>query len=205
MSESINWKEKKASLDQAFSPSSPILAKDFFSGRLTQIDEVVDSINERGQHVIVYGERGVGKTSFSNIIGSDLYGVIPVKVTCNRSDSFRGIWEKAFAKVRFEKSRNGIGYIPNTRTEEYQLDLFLPEDKEISSLDVQHVLENVDTNLLFIFDEYDSILDEDVLLRVADTLKALSDNAPRVTIMLVGIAEDVTDLIGSHPSTERCL
>ncbi|MGB1260969.1 MAG: hypothetical protein ACPG6P_13065, partial [Akkermansiaceae bacterium] len=147
----------------------------------------------------------VGKTSFANIIGSDLYGVIPIKITCNRSDSFRGIWEKAFAKVRFEKSKNGIGYIPNKRIEEYQLDLFLPEDKDISSLDVQQVLENLDSNLLFIFDEYDSIIDVEVLARMADTLKALSDNAPNVTIMLVGIAENVEGLIGSHPSTERCL
>lgn len=197
--------EKKVVLNEAFSPSSPILAKDFFSGRLSQIDDVVDSINERGQHAIVYGERGVGKTSFANIIGNDLYGVVPVKVTCGRNDSFRSIWEKAFAKVRFEKSQNGIGFIPSKTTEEIQLDFFLPENQEITCLDVQQVLEHIDSNLLFIFDEYDSVSNEDVLGRMADTIKALSDNAPRVTLMLVGIAENVTELIGTHPSNERCL
>lgn len=196
---------KNRQLEQAFSPSSPIQVEDFFFGRIDQINEVVDSINERGQHVIVYGERGVGKTSFANIIGSKLHGVFPVKITCNRSDTFKGIWEKAFSKVRFERSRNGIGYLPNKNVENYQLDFFLPEADEISSLDVQFVLENVDINLLFIFDEYDSIFDPEVLGRMADTLKALSDNAPKVTVMLVGIAQDVVELIGAHPSNERCL
>lgn len=196
---------KSAQLEQAFSPSSPIQAEDFFFGRIDQINEVVDSINERGQHVIVYGERGVGKTSFANIIGSKLRGVFPVKVTCNRSDSFKGIWEKAFSKVRFERAKNGIGFLPNEKVENYQLDFFLPDTEVISALDIQYILENVDINLLFIFDEYDSVADPEILGRMADTLKSLSDNAPKITVMLVGIAQDVVDLVGAHPSNERCL
>ena len=40
---------------------------------------------------------------------------------------------------------------------------------------------------------------------MADTIKALSDNVPNVTILIVGIADDVDELIGNHPSIERCL
>lgn len=196
---------KSLALEQAFSPSSPISAKQFFSGRISEIDEVVDSINERGQHVIVYGERGVGKTSFSNIIGKELIGVFPVKVTCNRSDSFKGLWEKAFAKVRFERTRSGMGFMPVEKVEEYQLDFFLPDKPDISPLDVQLILEQVEFNLLFIFDEYDSVANTEVLDKMADTIKALSDNAPKITVMIVGIANNVSDLVGSHPSIERCM
>lgn len=197
--------DRMALLNGAFSPSAPIILRDYFSGRKTEIDEVVDSINERGQHVIVYGERGVGKTSFANVIGSELINLFPVKTTCNRNDSFKALWEKAFSKVNFERNSMGIGYLPVENKNIQQLDFFLPKTETITSLDVQHVLEKVSTNLLFIFDEYDSIGDERVRSSMADTIKSLSDNAPQVTIMLVGIAKNVVDLIGEHLSLERCL
>ena len=39
----------------------------------------------------------------------------------------------------------------------------------------------------------------------ADLIKAFSDNNINTTIVIVGIADDISDLIGSHPSLERCL
>src|SRR5688572_4817900 len=136
------------SLDQAFSPSSPISEKQFFSGRISEIDRVVDSINERGQHVIVHGERGVGKTSFANIIGTELSNVCSIKITCNRNDTFKGLWEKAFAKVQFERTKSEIGFIPAEKKEQFQLDLFIPDTPELSALDIQLILEQVAYNLL---------------------------------------------------------
>lgn len=192
-------------LDVAFSPSAPVNSRDFFFGRTSELESVVESINERGQHVVLYGERGVGKTSFANIIATLLTGVFPVKVTCNRDDTFRNIWDKAFRKVHFERNLGSMGFLPQERKELVQLDLFLPDTEHITPLDVQFVMEKVQANLLFIFDEYDSLKGTAVHSQMADTIKALSDNAPRVTIMVVGIGGDVQELIGSHPSIERCL
>jgi Cdc6-like AAA superfamily ATPase len=197
--------DRLMSLEKAFSPSAPILAMDFFLGRLEQIDAVVEGINERGLHVIVHGERGVGKTSFANAVGSELVNVFPVKVTCNRNDNFKTLWEKAFAKVEFEQVSSGMGFVPVESREAIQLDLSLPAKKEISPLDVQFALEKTTSNLLFIFDEYDAVSDGAVRQKMADTIKSLSDNAPKVTVMLVGIARNVTQLLGEHLSIERCL
>lgn len=104
-------------LDDAFSPSAPITSQEFFLGRLDQLDDVVDGINERGQHIVVYGERGVGKTSFANIVGTRLIGVYPVKVTCNRTDGFKALWDKAFKRVQFERTSAGTGFTPVERQE----------------------------------------------------------------------------------------
>ncbi|RYE15052.1 MAG: ATP-binding protein, partial [Sphingobacteriaceae bacterium] len=46
---------------------------------------------------------------------------------------------------------------------------------------------------------------EEIKTRMADTIKALSDNVPNVTVLVVGIAESVSQLLGEHPSLERCL
>lgn len=196
---------KSYRIDDVFSPSAPIQSNDLFFGRLAQLDLVCDAINERGQHFVVYGERGVGKTSLANILSSHILNVVVTKVTCNRHEDFKQIWKKALSKVRFQHTSQGTGYIPEKNITETQLDLFLPDGDTIDALDLQSVLEQVQRPLLFVFDEFDSVTSAEFQAAFADTIKTLSDNAPHVSIGIVGIADSVDGLIGSHPSIERCL
>lgn len=154
---------------------------------------------------MVFGERGVGKTSFANIICTKLSNVTSAKITCNRDDNFKQLWRRALAKIKFSTDAGGARYTAEVHRDAQQLDMFLPSNDDIDSLDIQHILEKVQGNLLFVFDEYDSLTDSKVRSKFADTIKNLSDNAPNVTIGLVGIADDVAHLIGEHPSIERCL
>ena len=55
------------------------------------------------------------------------------------------------------------------------------------------------------FDEFDSIEDANTKIMMADTLKTLSDNVPNLSIFIIGIADSVIELIGEHPSLERCI
>ena len=57
-----------ALIHSAFTPSAPINRLTLFAGRLPQIDRVFGAVFSPGQHAIIYGERGVGKTSLANII-----------------------------------------------------------------------------------------------------------------------------------------
>jgi replication-associated recombination protein RarA len=50
---------------EAFRPSAPIDRRDLFAGRAEQIAELFSIVSQPGQHAIVYGERGVGKTSLA--------------------------------------------------------------------------------------------------------------------------------------------
>jgi Cdc6-like AAA superfamily ATPase len=192
-------------LATVFTPSSPILSEDLFFGRYTQLNKIVEAVTERGQHAVLYGDRGVGKTSLSNIIKEKLMNIVTAKVTCNRTESFKDIWQKAFKQITLMSRREGVGFKAVTTAEPIQLDLFLPQAEEIDSSDILAALSNVQNRVLCIFDEFDSVKNDDTLMRFADTIKALSDNAPFVTLLLVGIAENVTELIGSHPSNDRCI
>lgn len=196
--------EKFKLVHSVFSPTAPIEQRDLFYGRLDQLRKLRSAILERGQHAVLYGERGVGKTSLSNIAAVIFGDVIVSKVTCNRTENFKSIWDKALRKLQFTRE-SSIGFRATTSLPSHQLNLFLPDIEIIDSTHIESVLENLTNKLLFIFDEFDSIIDADIKTRMADTIKALSDNVKNVTILIVGIANDVDSLIGKHPSIERCL
>ena len=62
------FQEKAFMLGTVFKPTSPINREDLFAGRQSQRQDVLDAINQQGQHAVLYGERGVGKTSLANML-----------------------------------------------------------------------------------------------------------------------------------------
>lgn len=197
--------EKILLLNKVFSPSSPIKKSDFFSGRITQIDKICDVINEDGRHAIVYGERGVGKTSFANIISESLTNIYPIKITCNKNDTFHTLWKQAFNQIQFSKTIAGLGFKPEIKKELVNFGNTLDINSDYFNNDIINCLNSIPNKFLFIFDEFDNIEDLKTKSNFADLIKAFSDNNINTTIVIVGIADDISDLIGSHPSLERCL
>jgi len=190
-------------VNEIFSPSAPIENINLFIGRVEQISKVKEAIEERGQHIVTFGNRGVGKTSLANIVRDLFKNVSTVKVTCNRSDTFETIWDRAFSKTKFVIANRDVGF--NAKTKEQVVSLRLPDKEEVTAHDIEEVLHDVYNNMLIVFDEFDSIGDERTKIKMADTIKSLSDNIFNITIMIVGIAESVEELLGHHPSLERCI
>jgi ABC-type uncharacterized transport system fused permease/ATPase subunit len=62
-----DWNAKSFEASQLFSPSAPINEHELFAGRGSEIRKVLEAVTERGKHVVLFGERGVGKTSLSQI------------------------------------------------------------------------------------------------------------------------------------------
>ena len=58
---------------------------------------------------------------------------------------------------------------------------------------------------IIVIDEFDKIKSFETRELMANTLKSLSDFGVNVTIVLVGVADDVNDLIVGHPSVTRCI
>lgn len=199
--------EKKLSiLRQVFSPISPIQEKDFFYGRINQLEKVADAINEKGQHAILYGERGVGKTSLANIMATSYTHLYPVKVTCDRLDNFKSLWERAFDSIKFSKTTEGIGFRATKIEEIVNMGNQIRNIVNLRPNQMVNILNSFgDFRMLFIFDEFDNIQNEKVKSSFADLIKSLSDNNTNCTIVLVGIADNIENLIGNHQSLERCL
>lgn len=193
-------------LEKVFSPTAPIKEETFFSGRIGQLTRIAEAINQEGQHAIVYGERGVGKTSLANIMTSRLTNIFPVKITCNRKDTFSSLWLKILKKIPHAITTAGVGFKPIERHETVSLDNLIDFESTNLQTELEALLsEYAPSKFLFIFDEFDNIIDQSTRESFADLIKSFSDNVTNTTIVLVGIADTIETLIGSHQSLERCL
>ena len=198
--------ERKNLLGKIFSPTSPIKEESFFRGRIEQIRRIVDVMNEDGQHAILFGERGVGKTSMANITCRRITNLYSVKVICNSTDTFKSLWERALDEVQFTTTTKGIGFTPPIQSNLVSLGDHVKGKSEINPHDVQLVLRQFPNHkFLFVFDEFDNIKDQHARAKFADLIKSLSDASTNIKIMIVGIGENVINLIGNHQSLERCL
>lgn len=202
----MTQEQKQLILGQVFSPTSPIQEKDFFFGRLNQLEKIADAINENGQHAILYGERGVGKTSLANIMSKSYTNLYPVKITCDRQDTFKTLWERAFESIQFSKTTTGLGFNSEQFTEIVNLKGQITNIPNLRANQLVNIINSFgNSKTLFIFDEFDNINNEKTRATFADLIKSLSDNNVNTTVVLVGIADSIENLIGNHQSLERCL
>lgn len=198
--------EKQQMLDKAFSPTKPIREKDFFFGRLEQLEKIVSAINEVGRHAILYGERGVGKTSLANIMCRSISDIYPVKVTCSRNDSFKSIWLNVFQQIKLTTKTDSVGFLSEIRAKINSLEGVIANKSMVGPTDIINSLQGFqDQHFLFVFDEFDTINNNRTRSAFSDLIKSLSDNIDNITIVIVGISDNVENLIENHQSLERCL
>ncbi|MGA0569978.1 AAA family ATPase [Variovorax sp. VNK109] len=195
-----DWAAVRADVTAAFSPGSPVQEKDLFAGRGKQISALEDAVNQRGRHAIVYGERGVGKTSLVNILGlvsrRPNRDVIYVRVNADPTDTFTTLWRKVFKRLNYTAEVAGGS---KRISDDFSGDI-TPDD-------VQLVLEQFSENQMpiIVLDEFDRIKQHQANILVADTIKALADYSVNATLVVVGVAEDVSTLIEGHESITRSL
>jgi AAA domain len=194
-----DWAALRGEVMDAFSPGAPVEEAALFSGRITQIKALKDTVLQRGRHAVLFGERGVGKTSIANVIGLTMRSpnkeALCVRVNCDPTDSFTSIWKKVFKRMTYASTDKSIKKI----SDDIQGDL--------SPDDVQLLLSEFNENQIpiIVLDEFDRIQDEKTNQLVADTIKALSDYSVNATLIIVGVAEDISSLIRGHESITRSL
>jgi Cdc6-like AAA superfamily ATPase len=200
-------------LTKYFRPSAAINSEELFQGRTAQVRQVVDAINQPGRHAIIYGGRGVGKTSLAQILpfklrGRELVPIIAPYITCDSSDDYSTLWFKVFSEIEEQTGAtvlndasrpSGIG---GESTPEFDAAAIF----DWTPFEVRRHLEPIGRNgiLYVILDEFNSVSPE-VRQLFADTIKLLSDRASPVTLIAIGVSDNVTGLIHDHRSIERCL
>ncbi|MGC1208857.1 MAG: AAA family ATPase [Ornithinimicrobium sp.] len=198
-----------ATLTKIFKPSAPTDDEQLFRGRLAQLDSVVTATQEDGQHAMVFGERGVGKTSLAYmamaVFRQGSPGSLTVRMACTAGDDFGSVWQKLVPRLRQvvdtrEEEERRMLADPIDRVEDLFMDTPTPE---IVSRALNLLASKVP--MLVVIDEFDRIDGYTHSDAFADLVKLLSDDLIQSTLIIVGVADDVSGLLAGHASIDRSL
>lgn len=202
---------KAADVRRVFTPSTPVKQNELFAGRIGEIERLLYAIQNAGQHAVMYGEPGVGKTSLGKKMDQLLRQthMVSLYTSCGTSDDFSSIWRAVLGQVEINTSTQKMGFQPsNARSlsSSSPMSDLLPEG-ELTQSRVADVLENLASGpgpVVVFVDEFDRAKSR-ARRPFAELVKLLSDNGVDVTIVFIGVAENVEQLIDAHRSTERNL
>jgi len=194
---------------EAFSPAAPITRRDCLAGRTEQLVQILDVVAQRGQHAVVYGERGVGKTSLAAVATNGLLDrrTIALRVNCDGSDNFESIWRKVLGEAQLARPLPAVVGIRESLGEATASAGSLLAATRVTVDVVRQALHLLSrpAPMVIVLDEFDRLEDVRTKTLFADTIKALSDHIVPVTVVVVGVAESPATLLGEHRSIERGL
>lgn len=195
----------RLSVGQAFTPAAPVARRELFTGREKQLETLIEVVFERGQHAIVYGERGVGKTSLATILAlvlSEEPVRVPLRVNCDADDDFDSVWRKILEELELAFDTLGKE-LPKVRA---AMEKALAKPK-LGPNDASRLLKQLapDIEAIVIIDEFDMIPDQHAPRLFADTIKMLSDQLVPSTLVLLGVADTLGELLAEHGSISRAV
>jgi Cdc6-like AAA superfamily ATPase len=180
---------------------APIDEEDLFAGRSHEVRRILESVFARSKHVVLFGERGVGKTSLSNIFwkrfNKTVKSFIVARVQAGPHDTFSSLWVRALEELQAVGSATGkSAYVS-----------FDIDHETVTPSQVRRELQKCSANSLpiIIVDEYNEIQDANAKRLTANLIKEFYDFSVSTTVIIVGVAENIAELIEDHASIDRAL
>jgi hypothetical protein len=200
-----------AVLQSIFRPAAPIDDRRMFLGRDAQLSRTLAAVQTVGQHAVVYGERGVGKTSLAYMARDafvDANGVaLAVRLACSAGDTFSTVWKKFVPRTL-----QALDLWPDQAARDLLVETIdrvedligMDDATPDSTARALHLLSSR-LPLMIVVDEFDRIGDPDEARMFADLIKTMSDDLVGCSLVIVGVADDVDSLIAGHRSVERAI
>src|SRR5216684_3601293 len=187
----VSWKRSRspvtetggvsARLRDAFTPTRPKQNAALFSGRYKQMQRIIAAIEEERAHIVLYGERGSGKTSLANVLAgkAEDAGYFVLRLACNSELSFEDIFRGMLRRMPASLLPDGIGATSRAGVDNF--DQLVPGHVGVAELVA--LFERIyEKHVILIVDEYDRITAEDTKAKFAELIKNMSDPAVRQQI-----------------------
>ena len=197
--------EVRNSLREFFTPTQPIALPDLLTGRMDVLARVYEDVLSPSQHALLYGDRGVGKTSIARVVSVLAGGMedspsVAIVVSCDTTDTFSTIWQKVLQEIRIPSRSVGFG-----SKEDAGSATRIAAPDSLTPNDIRIFVDSCDKPLTVIIDEYDRVLDRDTRRLMTDIIKMFSDYSTSCSLILVGVSQSAEELIDAHQSITRNL
>lgn len=203
----VDW--RLGMLGEVFRSSAPIDDQDLFAGRNHELFSVIEAMQSAGQHAVIYGERGVGKTSLARVamkVAEAQSNPLTVRVNCDGNDDYDSLWIKVLDELEIraaEAPKEEQEWLQNALGE--CVSLFAPGDLSPSTIRLGMRKFAQHKPVVLFFDEFNEIAVSDAIALMANTIKAFSDHIEPITLVPVGVAEDLDALLEGHLSAVRAI
>ncbi|MDB5453444.1 MAG: uncharacterized protein JWO33_2022 [Caulobacteraceae bacterium] len=194
----------RVNLRNAFTPSQPVQNPSMFAGRLEVLTRMIQSIEDQRLHLVIYGDRGIGKTSLLHMLsdaGRDARYIV-VYMSCGAASSFDETFRAASHDIPLLFHS---GYAPTTSEAEHGSTLadLLPASPVTPRQFGELCARITGTRALIVLDEFDRCEAPQFRRDLAELIKILSDRSLRVQLVIAGVAADLADLVEHIPSIRR--
>lgn len=195
-------------LGEVFRPSAPIDDQELFAGRNHELFSVVEAMQSAGQHAVIYGERGIGKTSLARVamqVGS-AQGILAVRINCDGGDTYDSLWQKVLDELLIYVSE-AEPLLQKRLEAPYAGCVEIITTAEVTPSSVRMALRRIAQIMpvTLFFDEFNELADSTAIGLMSNTIKALSDHIEPITLCPVGVAEDLDALLEGHLSAIRAI
>jgi len=193
-----------ARLGQAFTPAQPISDPRRFAGRKDLLERLISTIEDRRMHVVIYGDRGIGKTSLLHILAilAREARYLVRYTSCSEDSEFDEVFRAAASNIRLLYHSEYDPTSPEAEKGMSLSDTF--SDKPLTPASLSEALAKLArTRLILILDEFDRARSPAFRKGVAELIKNLSDRSARVQIVIGGVAANLTELVEHIPSIRR--
>lgn len=197
-----------AQLGRVFTPSGPVQTLDMLAGRLDEITRIIGAVGDPGKHVVIYGDRGVGKTSVARFIhevwerATKEHDLVAVHISADGDDGYLSLMTNIEGAVDTDYEKRQI---PRPESNAWALASEAISDGRATAHATRRFFEIADRKFVIVIDEFDRIEDPNASTAFADSLKTLSDHLVDATFVLVGVADTIDDLMSEHASITRSL
>lgn len=191
-------------LRAAFTPSQPVVDRRMFAGRTSVLAAMIGSIEDQKLHLIIYGQRGIGKTSLMHMLTEAAREAryLVHYSSCGAASNFQETFRAAASEIPL-LYHSGFG--PTTEEAEGGATFadLLPKagfsPRQFGDL----CAKLTGTRALIILDEFDRCESVEFRRDLAELIKILSDRSVRVQLVIAGVAADIADLVEHIPSIRR--
>lgn len=191
-------------LRSAFTPSLPITERRLFAGRIKVLTDLIRAIEDERLHTVVFGERGLGKTSLMHVLAQTARDAryLVVYITCGAASNFEEMVRTIMGGISL---RYHVDYGPTSaeaeRGESFA-DLLTDEPMTVR-LASDLLAKLIGTRVLVVLDEFDRVRSEEFRRAMAELLKSLADRSVRVQFVIAGVAANLNELVSNVPSIQR--
>ncbi len=183
-------------LRNAFTPSHPVLDPAMFAGRREVLATLIRSIEDERLHTIIYGERGIGKTSLLHVLaqaGREARYLVTY-VSCSAASTFDETFRAVAGHIPLLYHSD---YGPTSKEAETGATFadLLPATPVTLRLASDLCAKIIGTRVLMVLDEFDRCESVEFRRNITEFLKNLSDRSVRVQVVIAGVAGNLAELM----------